>query len=291
MLVDLVSLETSDGVTLDGSVREPAGGTTDNLPFDAVIAFHGVGGNFYRSYFFDEIGDHLLEQGAALIRANNRGHDLAYKAPPPFEFLGAAFENLDDCRRDWKAWLDFATARGYERICVWGHSLGAVKNIYFLATERDQRISCAVASSPPRFSHSAYISRPDGELFLKSVEFAQKFADAGDWQALFEIEIPTSAIMSTRTFFDKYGTEERYDIMTHLPNIDVPLLVTIGSLEGNRPEKIDRFSFSGSAEAIGKLSESQTNLSFAPIEGADHFYSGEVDQLWLQLQAWIAKIE
>ena len=290
MLVDLVSLETSDGVTLDGTLREPTSGTANDLPFDAVITFHGVGGNFYRPYFFDAIGDHLLERGAAFIRANNRGHDLAYKAPPPLGFLGAAFENLDDCRNDWKGWLDFAEARGYKRICIWGHSLGAVKNIYFLAQEGDARITCAIASSPPRFSHSSYLARPDGELFARSVRDAQKLADAGDWQALFEIEIPTSAIMTTRTFFDKYGPEERYDIMTHLPNINIPLLVTIGTLEGNRPENVDRFGFGGSAEAIGELADGRPNLSFLPIADGDHFYSGQVDQLWTNLQSWIGKL-
>ena len=286
MNVELVQAETADGVPLNGALRLPEPGATGSLPVDAVVMHHGIGGNFYREYFFDDMAEQLLAQGCAVVRANNRGHDLAYNAPPPHNRLGAAFENIDDCRLDWKAWLDVLEARGFQRICVWGHSLGAVKTIYVLAQDADPRIVRAIASSPPRFSYSSYLARPDGDLFKSSVEEAQKLIDADQTDVLFPIQIPTSALMTTRVFFDKYGPEERYDILKHLPNIKIPILVTIGALEG-RPQQIDRFAFGGLAETMTGLVETSPTMSFNLIEDANHFYDGQTDALWSTAETWL----
>jgi dipeptidyl aminopeptidase/acylaminoacyl peptidase len=170
MHVELISVKTSDGVLLDGALRIPETKPVRNgLPVDIVILHHGVGGSFYKASFHDEMGDRLLERGCAVLRVNNRGHDLAYNAAPPHKRLGAAFETVADCRLDWKAWTDFAGSRGYSKIGVWGHSLGAVKTIFALANDNDARVARAVASSPPRFSHSSFLARHDGDRFAAAV--------------------------------------------------------------------------------------------------------------------------
>ncbi|MDA0239018.1 MAG: alpha/beta fold hydrolase [Proteobacteria bacterium] len=288
MNVELISVETSDGVTLDGSLRLPATPGSE-LPVDLVIMHHGIGGNFYRAYFFETMAEQLLARGCAVIRANNRGHDLAYNAPPPFGRLGAAFENVDDCRRDWKAWLDLAEAGGFSQVCVWGHSLGAVKTIYAAAQDNDPRIARLIASSPPRFSYSAYLARADGNLFQASVDEAQALADAGKTDVLFPIQIPTGALMTTKVFFDKYGPEERYDILKHLPSVTTPILVTVGGLEGARPDQVDRFAFEGLSEKISAMAEKQSSLASALINGGNHFYDGCTDALWSSVETWLSQ--
>src|SRR5579859_3253047 len=140
MTVDLVHVETADGVRLDGALRTPDGGIERQLGLDLVICHHGVGGNFYNPYFFDDLGSLLVDQGCAMLRVNSRGHDLVYRGPRGK--LGAEYELLDDSRRDWRAWLDFGSSAGYQRIAVWGHSLGAVKTIYYQSEERDPRVVC-----------------------------------------------------------------------------------------------------------------------------------------------------
>src|SRR5687767_4051764 len=98
MKIDLEQVQTEDGITLHGALRrpEPRGATPGGV--DLVIMHHGVGGNFYNLHFFDPMGDRLLQAGYAVLRANNRGHDLAYNSPAGR--LGAAFESVDDCRKD-----------------------------------------------------------------------------------------------------------------------------------------------------------------------------------------------
>ncbi|MDP6429202.1 MAG: alpha/beta fold hydrolase [Rhodospirillales bacterium] len=288
MIVDLVSVETSDGVTLDGSFRRPEEGTRSNLPIDCMIMHHGIGGSFYDAHFHEVMAENFLARGVAVLRVNNRGHDLAYNAPPHGR-LGGAFESVDDCRKDWKTWIDFAESQGCERIGLWGHSLGAVKTIYFMAMENDARVKRVIASSPPRFSGSDYLARPDGGIFGAEVEYVRKLADAGDMEALFTITVPTPTLMTAGTFLDKYGPEERYDILRHLPDVSGPILITIGGLEGNRPEFADRFGFGGLAGKISEFAENSGNVSFNLIDGGDHFYTGLTDELWSVAEAWLAK--
>lgn len=287
MIVELMSTETPDGVTLDGTLRTPAAGAASDLPVDIFIMHHGVGGAFYRASFFEDMAEALLARGCAVLRANNRGHDLAYNTRTPLGRLGAAFETLDHCRLDWTAWIDFATARGFGRIGVWGHSLGAVKTIYALARDDDKRIARAIASSPPRFSHSAYLARPDGALFAASVEKAQRLLDAGDTATAFPIDIPTSALMSARTFFEKYGADERYDILKLLPEVRRPLLVTVGALEG-REGQPDRFAFGGLAARLDDLARTSGTFAFDEIADADHYYAGVTDRLWAAVDGWLS---
>jgi pimeloyl-ACP methyl ester carboxylesterase len=285
MQIELEHVQTEDGITLHGALRRPASVTELASGADLVIMHHGVGGNFYNPHFFDPMADCLLQSGSAVLRVNNRGHDLAYNSPAGR--LGAAFESVDDCRKDWKAWLDHATSLGFERIALWGHSLGAVKTIYFLATGEDSRVPWAIATSPPQFSYSDYVARPDGHLFLAYFDKAKQLVAEGQPDAVFPVTIPTTVLLAAKTYLDKYGPEERFDIVNHLPNVRVPILVTIGTKEGTGPESPDRFSFLGLADQIQRLADQQDNLSFAHIDGADHFYTGVTDQLWSTISSWL----
>ena len=171
MDVELVNVETNDGVRLDGYLRAANASSSPALAVDVVICHHGVGSNFYVPSFFDKMGDALVATGTAILRVNNRGHDRAYHVQQ--RRLGAAYELIDDCRQDFNAWLDFAAARGFRRVAVWGHSLGAVKTVYFLSVAPDPRVVCAIASSPPRFVHPAYLSSPQGPRFKADIDQAQ----------------------------------------------------------------------------------------------------------------------
>jgi pimeloyl-ACP methyl ester carboxylesterase len=254
MNVELVRVVTADGVRLEGTLRVPDSSQTGRLPVDIVIFHHGVAGNFYNPSFFEPMSDGFLDLGCAVLRANNRGHDLAFNSPgSPAGRLGAAFETVDDCRHDWAAWTDFAASRGFGKIGLWGQSLGAVKTIYFLATQGDDRIARAITTSPPRFSYSAYKAREDGADLLAYYEQAERLVREGKPDSLFAASLPTTLIATARTYVDKYGPAERYDVLKHLPNVKTPLLLTIGGEEGIYADKPDRFAFGGLAEQVSAL--------------------------------------
>jgi pimeloyl-ACP methyl ester carboxylesterase len=288
--VELVRVVTADGVRLEGTLRLATSPGASRLPVDVMIFHHGVGGNFYNQSFFEQMSAAFLERGCAVLRVNNRGHDLAFNSPgSPTGRLGAAFETVDECRHDWAAWTDLAEARGYRRIGVWGQSLGAVKTIYVLAGQGDDRIARAIATSPPRFSYSAYRARPDGAAFLAYYDRAQQLVDDGAPDSLFAADLPTSLVMTARTYVDKYGPAERYDVLEHLPNVRTPLLVTIGGEEGIYQDRPDRFAFGGLAETVAALASDLPSVTFELIPGTDHAYTNRTDQLWAVVERWLSQ--
>ena len=282
MHLELVNVETQDAVRLDGYLRTPSTSSAA-LGVDVVICHHGVGSNFYVPSFFDAIGDELVANGTAILRVNNRGHDQAYHQQQ--RRLGAAYEVIDDCRHDFSAWLDFATSRGFRRIALWGHSLGAVKTVYFLSVARDPHVLCAVASSPPRFDHQAYLTSPNGgSRFQADIDRAQTLLAAGQPEALFEALIPQQRAFSARTFMDKYGLNARYDYFAHLPQTAIPLLLTLGSLER------EDLSFAPLASRGPTIAAEWPNVSYALIDGADHSYTARTDALWQTASAWLKRV-
>jgi alpha-beta hydrolase superfamily lysophospholipase len=302
--VDLVSVATSDGIELNGAWRKPDAEQAGRMGIDVVIFHHGVGGNFYKTSFLDAIGNELLNLGCAVLRVNNRGHDGVY-APTRTGTgnyadelasrrdrgpLGAAYEIVDDSRLDLRAWTDFAEQAGYRRIALWGHSLGAVKTIYYLANESDARVQCAVASSPPRQRYSAYLGLKRADELMASLKRATELIERGEPDALMRVTMPNPNIFSAQTYVDKYGPQERYDIFKHLPHVRVPMLITLGTEEGATPDSPDAASMYGNAEELTAVAAEQPNLTFNHIEGADHFYTGRLPALWQVASAWLERL-
>jgi pimeloyl-ACP methyl ester carboxylesterase len=302
--VEIVSVTTSDGLRLDGAWRKPESGQAPRLGVDVVIFHHGVAGNFYNPSFVDRLGDELLAAGCAVLRVNNRGHDIAYNATRVgvgdyAQTLasrrergpqGAAYEIVDESRLDWRAWVDFAESAGYRNIVVWGHSLGAVKTIYYCATEPDERVRCAVASSPPRQRYSAYLTTSRADEVRANVDRATQLIESGEPNSLLHVTVPNPNVFTARTYIDKYGPQERYDIYKHLSNVRLPMLLTLGGLEGATPDSGDALSMYGNAAELASTAASKANLRFDLIEGADHFYTGRVPALWEVARGWLEQV-
>ena len=289
MSLELVSTQTEDGVQLDGLLRRPDSDRTTSLGADLVVIHHGVGGNFYRSVLYGIIQERLAAEGCAVLRVNNRGHDPVSTAAPGRR-IGAAFESVDECRYDWKAWLDFAEKLGFSRLALWGQSLGALKNVYYLSTEKDSRVRWAIATSPPRFSYDSYVSTEASEEFRRTFEEAETLSKSGQGKTgLLEVQSPLPALISPDTYIEKYGSDQ-YNVIRHLPNVEIPILVTIGSLEGVVPGVPMWLSFSGLAADVGNLARETSNLTFELVEGANHSYTDREDVLWSTAKAWIDRV-
>jgi pimeloyl-ACP methyl ester carboxylesterase len=276
MQVELVNTLTADGVRRDGALRRPPAGAPAALGLDLVICHHGVSGNFYNPSFFDPIGDALLAEGCAVLRANSRGHDRLFQGPAGL--LGAAAECVDDARLDWRAWLDLAESAGFRRVALWGHSLGAVKTIYTLGTGPDPRVVCAIASSPPRFNYETYLTSP---AFTADLDRARQLIAEGQPETLLQAQVPSPGLYTARTYLDKYGPAKRYDYVKHLPKLPVPLLLVLGGLEGG-------LNFAWLAEHGPSLASDL--LTFQLIAGADHRYSGRVAELWQAARGWLERV-
>jgi len=275
--VELVKVETIDHVRLDGILHRA--NKESSLGVDLVIFHHGRGTNFYGSSLSGELTDYFLDQGCSVLRVNNRGHDHAFQTSQGS--FGSAYEIVDDFRHDSRAWLDFAEAAGYRHILAWGHSLGAVKLLYLLGTEPDERIVRAIASSPPRFHYESFVEGPDGKARLASFATAESLVAAGQPDALVDFDLGASMWFSAGSLLDKYGQDDRYDFYRHLPKIEVPLLLTLGGRE-------DTLTFRALAADGPGLAKKQSNLTYASIEGADHSYSTRIPEVWTLAHEWLA---
>jgi dipeptidyl aminopeptidase/acylaminoacyl peptidase len=281
MLVDLVQTTTRDGLRLDGVYQAPPA-PTGTLGVDAFLHVHGTGGNFYGSTLFDALAERFLAGGAGVLRINTRGHDLmstAATASGSGRVLGAAYEVGDDCRHDLAAWVAWLKAKAGPRICLLGHSLGAVKCLYALAHEPDLAASSVVAVSPPRLSWSHFRTSERSTAFLADYNRAEQLVHAGEPETLIQVSLPLPMFITAGGFVEKYGPDERYNYLRFIERVRCPVLLTLGELE-----HASHMAFRGAAEALAGVAP---GVRVEIVSGADHFYRGVRDDLVRRVEWWL----
>jgi alpha-beta hydrolase superfamily lysophospholipase len=282
MSLELVQTWTSDGLRLDGAFQPSSSPNSAGVGIDAFCLVHGTGGNFYGSSLFESLAERLLTLGGAVLRINTRGHDgisIAATAKGG-KRLGAAYEVVDDCRKDLAAWLDWLRQRCGPRIGLVGHSLGAVKCLYALAHERQLAAHYVISLSPPRLSYSWFCTSSDGPEFLQTFAEADGCVQQGKPAVLLDVKLPMPYVITAAGYVEKYGPDERYNYLRFLGAVRCPVLLTLGTVEA-----ASNMAFRGAAEAVTKLGQRQVTV--AMIAGGDHFYTGVRDELIAKVEAWI----
>ena len=287
MKAELVHTTTTDGIRLDGALVSPADDAGRHPTVDALLMIHGTGANFYASSLLSYLAEHFSKAGIAALLANTRGRDLAYTAGT-FDGprrLGAAFERVDDCRRDLPAWFDLLRGRGNRRIGLLGHSLGAIKGVYALAVDGDDGpdCTCLCAISPARLSHDYFLASPRGEEFRQTLQRAAQMVENGNADTLIDVRFPIPYLVTAAGYLDKYGPGERFNVLNHLGRLPCPTLFTFGSVEVR-----DHIAFAGLPEAIEAAEHA--HLQVATIAGADHVYSGTRTELASRITRWLRSI-
>jgi pimeloyl-ACP methyl ester carboxylesterase len=283
--VELVQARTADGVRLDGALAAAKhGGPSRSSPVDAVLCIHGTGSNFYAATIFEGLEPKLLADGIAVLRANTRGHDSISTAATLTgpKRLGSSLENVDDCRHDILAWLEFLSGRGLNCIALIGHSLGAIKAIHSVAHLPHPAIKRLVAISPPRLSYEFYGNSERREDFLDHYRTAQELVQAGHGETLMEIKTPLPFLVSAASFLDKYGPDEKYNFLKQLDRITVPALFVFGEVE------LAELNFRGLADAVAAGTSPTQNICVVTVAGANHVYTGRLDELSHKLRSWLA---
>lgn len=276
MLVDLVQVTTSDGVRLHGALELPPADASAASLVDVWLCIHGTGSNFYSASTLGGLAPKLLATGAAVLRANTRGHDIICTGPSVFGhgWQGSAFERVDSAPLDLTAWLDFLAEREFARIGLLGHSMGAIKAIVTLAGVQRPDVAALVAVSPPRLSHSYFCSTRRADEFRETFARAEQLQQADRGDELMYVSFPLPMYVSAAGYLDRYGPDEKYNVLEYLPRVSNRTLVTFGSGEVQQNE-----AFRGMPEAVAALADSANSLQVAVIAGADHIYTGCHDSL------------
>ena len=230
MLVDLITITTGDGMTLDGIFCEPAAGVTPRGPVDAMLLIHGSGGSFYR-VATKAMAEDLRNQGYACLAINTKGHDTVWSPQGSGQYYGNALEILDNSRYDLRAGIDYLWEKGYRNIGLLGHSMGAVKVGYYAATEDDDRVVTVIPISPVRLSYSYYMESEDADEFKSIIEKADQMEAEDRALELMEVRFPIAQMFSAASYLDKHGPAERYNLVALAPKVKVPMLVMGGEQE------------------------------------------------------------
>ncbi len=284
MIVDLVKTAAADGLRLDGALHGPTA-AANQVAADAAILLHGVASNFYGSTLNERLTPALLDLGVATLWVNTRGHDGLYTASTTGgrRRQGAAYEIVDECRLDIAAWLDFLAERGYRQVALLGHSLGAIKALYATAHEPHPATACVIAVSPARLCHSLFTQGLDSESFLEAFSTAEKHVNENRPAALIETRVPFPLAISAGAFVDKYGPQDRYDIVKFAAKVSCPTLFTFGSQELQH----GGVAFAGLPEALTALPDEGQKFDMATIVGADHLYTGVHTSLADVIVRWL----
>jgi pimeloyl-ACP methyl ester carboxylesterase len=282
MLVRLIQTTTRDGVRLDGTYQQPA--VAPLVPLDALCLLHGTGGNFYSSTLFDALAERLAALGVGVLRGNTRGHDIVSTAQTNAgsRRQGAAYERMSECRHDIAAWLAWLLEHSGPRVGLFGHSSGALKEIYALAHEPEIGAEGLIAISPPRLSYSWFSTSPQAGEFLDTYRQAQAHVRAGHGETLIEVRLPLPLVITAAGYLEKYGPEESYNYLRFAGKIRCPMLVTLGSLE-----VAENMAFRDAPEALAGIVAHNPRLRVETIAGADHFYNGVVAELTRVIEAWL----
>jgi pimeloyl-ACP methyl ester carboxylesterase len=139
----LVSIDTVDGVQLDGLLTEPEERRA------GIVYLHGKGCNFY-SGPGRFVPERSRLEDVCHLSINMRCHDLGYTRtdialdmpmpagqddPPPVG--GGMWEVLADGHKDVGAAVTFLRERGYDKVFVAGHSSGGFYAVDYCARDRD----------------------------------------------------------------------------------------------------------------------------------------------------------
>lgn len=264
----LLRVQTADGWLLEGW----------HQPGKRALALflHGTGSNFYSSALFDALASAFVSKHVGVLRVNTRGHDLVYSQMG--KRGGAAYESVDDCRYDLDAWCDAAQKQHTPLVLV-GHSLGAVKAIYSQAQQPHPAVRAVVALSPPRLSYSWFVEQ--APEFLETFRNAQHHVEAGQGEQLLEVTFPLPFLSTAAGYIEKYGPQERYNILRHVSRLTVPTLVTLG---GN--EMSGNVAFRGLDDAVRAAHPAAQVEVFSQ---ADHVYNGCRSPLAVCILDWLEK--
>lgn len=273
----LCEFTTADGETLHGLLFQPASGSQGS---DLVLLLvHGTAMNFYIGPL-PVFGQALAERGYHAFTMNTRGHDWIARAGKDLTaFGGATYENFDDCLLDLDAALESLRASGYRRFVLVGHSLGAVKSLFYQGTRQRKDVVGVISCSAPKLFYSARAAdQPEfGELMARAERLV---ASGQDKEFLWAPSSGALGLFTACTYVSKYGRHEKDDVRPHAGRLGCRLLAIAGGAEHPYFPSYAREL----ASAAGTLGTCRI------IEGSEHFYWGYEPAVIHVIAEWLAPI-
>ncbi len=289
MSTELVRVNTADKLILDGCIFLP-----ENKTDKIIINVHGVAHNFYLPGFIWHMAKKYNDSGWSFLSMNNRGHDYVNETrlvtpKEKYRIIGSTREDFKDSVLDIKAYVDFAIKKGYKKIVLQGHSLGAAKIAYYTAKSLDKRVNGLVFASP--VDHVALFNTKERakyneELLKKAIESVKKKR-----KTLIPIKVvyEDTMLISPETYISlamEKGISDIFNVRDEkapslLSKIRIPILAFLSKEE---------FSFKGTRntlEIIKSKAVNCTDFTYSIIPGSSHTYSGHEEEVAKLVSKWL----
>jgi pimeloyl-ACP methyl ester carboxylesterase len=296
---ELVRVFTEDGLELHGLFCQPEIAEEDKT---VVLHIHGFTGNFYQERFVGYISDALTEAGCALLTVNTRGRDyLSYfsrktDTGSALVQIGGAYELLEECIYDIKAWINFLEARGYFTVILEGESLGTLKVVLYQHQTQDRRVQALVLISP--LDHIGLQRTALADRYEEAIRMAKHMIEQGKPNTLMpKIYCPLWAFqISAKTYLSAFDPEAKNGIFNfHDPNarfevlstIKDPILATYGTVrEAVVDNKVEE-----ALSTLKKRAVSAKRCNTALIQGAPHNYLDHEKELAERIKTWLVSTQ
>lgn len=283
---ELVSVQSSDGITSGGAIFAAAAGSARPI---AVIWIHGSQLNFYDPGYV-KICRELAARGFTTITANTRMHDLgnlaAFRAGQ--RVRGGVYWGLNSEQvRDLAAWIDFAIGRGFTGVILAGHSAGTTAVQSYQSQTQDPRVVGLVIASGRVQPNPA---PPDPDRLAQ----ARTLVAEGLGEALLPNPTRPTSFVSAATFLDlaNMGLQLRdfYGVATPdapVTRVHCPLLAWFGT---NEPDIGTAADLELLKSTLQRLPSGPRRVDTVMIQNADHMYRGEEAQVAQTIANWAAAL-
>lgn len=280
---------TEDKIELHGLLYKP-----DNETKTVVAQVHGMGGNFYQDNFFDALAKILPKNNIAFSPFNNRGNGLIttfkkFNRDIDYIRFGTARERFKDSIIDIKAHLEFLENQGFTNIHLCGHSLGAVKVVYYQAKIRDKHVRSLILLSPPDLPGLVrdYYKEKFGEIV--TIAEKMKKEDMGD--ELMPIEVWNEYPITANTFLNLFGDDSEAAIFNFynqekgfqiLSKVACPIFTVMG-----RKDDVLVIPIEEIMRIIKAKAKSSPRCEYKILGDATHDYRGYEQQIAETVLDWV----
>ncbi len=283
---------TEDNLELAGLLYQP-----DSVSEKILVHVHGMAGNFYENKFLDFIAQTLTSKGVAFFAFNNRGCELIkdlYKIENRkrnITRVGNAYEIFEDSAIDIKAAIDFVSSKGFSKIHLSGHSLGAPKVAYYVAEGGDKRLASVLFLSP---SDMVGLTSSD-KNYKRDLFAAQQMVDEGKGEELLPFPVLWDQVpLSAKTYISLGSKDSKVAIFNfHDPKDTLPVLskITIPTIAimGRKDDALV-ISIEETMERIKKAMSASLKVETNMLGDADHGYNNHEQQLADAINIWIQKM-
>jgi pimeloyl-ACP methyl ester carboxylesterase len=306
MRLDLVSLESTDGLELPGLLFRPEKDTKK-----AAVWLHGMGDNavFYKPQAVNILARALTGKGIALLAFNNRGAHAAKSLKFADDTLpeedrrfrgGMYYELIADCVKDIDGAADFLKEQGFSTFYLVGLSTGANKICAYHVRAGHNPFKKYVLAGPGDDTGLMFMEL-GGKKFWEALRYAARYVKTDPLKVMpkYTGMYPFS-VQSARDILDSdgaYNTFPFYEavheriggkpLFQEYRQIDRPALIIIGGQD----EYAERVG--GAARVLKLFMKNTSNsmlkkIDFITVPGADHAFSGHETEFAGQVADWLA---